>query len=154
MKKKRFKTFLSKFSIVIIIKKLREKKMKMNSIFVLILQWINKCVLVCIQRSLKFIWKSFQKSMSFLVLNFYNSNSRSQTDPGRALLSRCVTLLATMLRQEVAVVAAATHRSKVQHTAVYIEVFQHRARNQAAVHPVVPKHYVSIFHLQKESFVC
>lgn len=77
--------------------------------------------------------------------NLFVINSRNQTDPGRALLSRYVILLATMLRPEVAVAVAEIHRFKVQRTAVYTEVFQHRARNQAVVHPVVPKHYVSVF---------
>lgn len=80
-------------------------------------------------------------------------NSRNQTDPGRALLSRYVILLATMLRPEAAVAAVAIHRFKVQHTAVYTEVFQHQARNPAAEHLAVPKHYVSVFLLQ-HLFVC
>lgn len=50
-----------------------------------------------------------------------------------------------MRRPEVAVAAVAIHRSKVRHIVVYIEVFQHPARNQAAVHPAVQKHYVSVF---------
>lgn len=109
---------------------------------------VNLAIHRCVCSSFKIAAQQTFENPFFCSLLFLRINSRNQTDPGRAHLSRYVILLATMLRPVVAVAAVAIHRFKVQRTAVYIEVFQHRARNQAAVHPAVPKHYVSVFHLQ------